>query len=68
MIRLAFILLVAVALAALLTRAAAPRWLLFGLLGLMVVYSILKLAGVIEAPASSRSGGIMLPYFQAAVI
>ena len=54
MIRFVFALIVAVALVALVTRAPAPRKLLFGILGLMVLYAVLKLTGVVDAWAPGR--------------
>jgi hypothetical protein len=54
MIRFVFALIVAVALIALVTRAPAPRRLLYGILGLMVLYAVLKLTGVVDALAPGR--------------
>jgi len=56
MLRFAFLLVLAIALVAVITRAPGPRRVLFVVLGLMVVYTILKLTGVIDEMAPSRTG------------
>jgi hypothetical protein len=56
MLRFAVVLVVAIALVAIITRARGPRRLLFAVLGLMVLYTILKLTGAIDAMAPSRTG------------
>lgn len=56
MLRFVLVLVVAIALVAVVTRAPGPRRFLFALFGLMVVYAMLKLTGVIDAMAPSRTG------------
>ncbi|HMQ93265.1 MAG TPA: hypothetical protein PKA33_17705 [Amaricoccus sp.] len=56
MLRFLLALVLALALVATVTRAHGPRRFLFALLGLMVLYTILKLTGVIDAMAPSRYG------------
>ena len=55
MLRLVFLLLVVLALVAV-TRAPGARWALWVALGLVLVYAVLKLTGVIDALAPSRTG------------
>lgn len=56
MLRFAFLFIAAVALVALVTRAPGPRRLLYVLLGLAVIYTVLKLTGVIDTFAPDRLG------------
>lgn len=56
MLRLLVIVVVLLAVVALLTRAPAPRRILFVLAAFAVIYTILKLTGVIDAMAPDRIG------------
>jgi len=56
MLRFAFLLIVAVGVVALITRAPGARGLLYALLALAVAYTILKLTGVIDEWAPDRMG------------
>jgi hypothetical protein len=56
MLRHLFALIVLLALVAMVTRARGPRRVVWVVLGLMVVYTVLKLTGAIEAMAPDRSG------------
>lgn len=56
MLRYVMVLVVAIALVALVTRATAPRRVLWVLAALMLLYTILKLTGVIDAMAPDRMG------------
>jgi hypothetical protein len=55
-LRFVFLVLIALGLVAVVTRSPLARRTLWVLLGLMVLYAILKLTGVIEAIAPSRTG------------
>ena len=54
--RIVIILAAAIGLVAFLTRLPAARRMFLLLLGLMAVYAVLKMTGVIEAIAPSRTG------------
>jgi hypothetical protein len=56
MLRYLAAIIVALALVALVTRAPGPRRVLFAILGLVVLYAVLKLTGVVDALAPSRTG------------
>jgi hypothetical protein len=56
MLRFVFLVLIALGVVALVTRAPLARRALYVLLGLMVLYTVLKLTGVIDAIAPSRTG------------
>jgi hypothetical protein len=56
MLRLLVIVVVLLAVIALLTRAPTPRRILFALAAFAVIYTILKLTGVIDAMAPDRIG------------
>lgn len=56
MLRFAFLFIAAVAAVALVTRSPGPRRLLYVLLGLAVIYTILKLTGVIDDAVPDRMG------------
>lgn len=56
MIRFLFLAILGLAFVTLVTRARGPRRILIGLLGLMILYTVLKLSGVIDAGAPDRIG------------
>ena len=56
----------AVALVALVTRAPAARRALVAILGLVLLYAVLKLTGVVDALAPEPDWGILIPQSQPA--
>lgn len=57
MLRFIFVFAALVAVVALITRKPGPRRVLYVTMGLMVVYTLLKLTGVVDEMAPARFGG-----------